>query len=322
MPRIGRNAGYVYAKPPHELTEAADIQNYFTYGKGTSVNPDLKQNVQWATFYLLDSEHNRRGRCVASLHDLRETSGAVAEIMRDNRAVIIEVTASKTTVLRYIECISPRKKALPQFDFDLLTVEDENGETQTAQYVHPIEWDFKATVELYILAAGLVDDFVCDLIMDHWQEALQQGNFELEQECIEAIFESTEDGDTARQFWVDVLKFEGCFSEEDDWHPGVVEMMKDQTDIKGTAPWALTKSAFRRKYQGRTDKDLVAFSKLRGSEAPDFNQIASRLLRTTKKFTEEDQRRYTKRKDRVSDQARELAVKFQAKHEELVQQAE
>jgi hypothetical protein len=203
--RLWRN-GYGACKPPREVTEAADIQNYFNLQR--PIEP--REHEKWTTITALDVHHHPVGSVDIPTKDIRKSSLHYREYLQQVISIDIElIDVSRTTLNRYVDCISPNLRAkLPDYDFPLARFRQEDGSIQREPCVERINWTLGALVDLYCVAAELRDDHVRMLVLDHWLMLSQEVRMpEIDVEELSRLFRSTPYKDPARRFWVDYIYF-------------------------------------------------------------------------------------------------------------------
>lgn len=93
------------------------------------------------------------------------SADVLRELLRDE----VDERVTKTTVLRYINCISPLPLAdFPDYDIDAGPGSRlGNGNYLLGPTVFKIHWTFRQSVDLYLLSAWMDDQHVCDLVVKY-----------------------------------------------------------------------------------------------------------------------------------------------------------
>ncbi|KAF2652911.1 hypothetical protein K491DRAFT_27031 [Lophiostoma macrostomum CBS 122681] len=232
--RLWRN-GYGACKPPREITEAADIHNYFNLKR--PIEP--KEHEKWTTITALNAHQHPVGSVDVLTKDIRNNS----LFYRENLQQVLSmdnamIGVTRTTLTRYVDCISPQLRGkLPEYDFSLSRFRREDGSVQREPCVEKINWTMGALVDLYCVASELVDNHVRMLVLAHWLMLAKENRMpELDVEELSRLFRSIQDTDPGRHFWVDYIYFnqsttagvqwlQDMMIPENGWHYDFVSMM-------------------------------------------------------------------------------------------------
>ncbi|KAF2034039.1 hypothetical protein EK21DRAFT_57206 [Setomelanomma holmii] len=176
------------------------------------MHDDMNEMV---TIEIVDANEQLCGRARIPAHDVRKSSALVAhEIEQKSNLHITLSCPSKAVVDRYVQCISPtRLMSLPN-------------------------WDMSALSELYLVATQLEDEYVRDLVLERWRDTFQQGaEFELDTDDLNYVFQGTEAGDPARQFWAGLVYSGGGTQQiidSGECHGALVVMLEEMiASVKG-----------------------------------------------------------------------------------------
>lgn len=285
--RVLYKDGYGGCKPPHDITQATDIQNYFKLARPIREN----ERARWLTVVVENWRGQPCGNVDVPLQDLRASSAYVAELLEEALKIDLSLqNVGLATLARYVDCISPPKGYLPKYDFALARLQNLEGHVRRKVVVSRISWTGAATVDLYGLATQLNDDRVRNLILEHWRYT----EIEMEQDDINRLFESTESKDPARRFWVAYLRQQQiAVTDDEGWYPALVESVRPNLDLQHnpTNPLGYDNTYFYRLYHhhnhNRQACSLDKSQLLQRSE-PDFKEVARRVLRVARREHPED----------------------------------
>ncbi|KAF2641766.1 hypothetical protein P280DRAFT_541209 [Massarina eburnea CBS 473.64] len=164
---------------------------------------------------------------------------------------------NRIAVERYASCLE-QGRTLPAHDFGL---KENHKSAQSVTYYPtstPIDWDFEAYANLYLVATAFKDDAVRNLVLHRWYHHFQRGEVELyiAIPAMNNFFDKTETDDVARNFWLKALYFSGAkagdrLPDGNVWHEDIVEALKSLEKMKKDAvvyPWHLGIKEFCRDY--------------------------------------------------------------------------
>ncbi|KAH7108694.1 hypothetical protein B0J11DRAFT_586816 [Dendryphion nanum] len=263
--------GYGASRVPAWVKDQADMDNYFNLREPIKDS----ERPEWITIEVHDEFGRTTDSCDVRFADLRASSRLFSDDFNHVLYPDIAVSCGVKTLTRYIDCVSPvRRKALPEFDFEIHAVGDGSGGDQRMQtIVRTVEWNIEDTVSLYSLAAQFKDDHVRCLVLEYWHALLQQNSAtELDATAINQLFFDTEVGDPARSFWVSIIQAQGIqgqFGSPEIWHSSLVAMLAQDTILGVT----IGGDAY---LFGELSEQILECA------PPEFYAIAHRLLRKMK----------------------------------------
>lgn len=189
---------------------ALDIERYFN-----RADPIVdEQRPYWMLFKVKEGITNSAGKPWMStstnavpLSDIQRSSKYVARVLENCLLFEPELEdVSKTTIQRYIQCISPEPRAqLPDFDWRLQRRQI-NGREVLQSSLKVIDWTTESLIDLLKVAALLEDELAIALVVDHWVKLLKAGTLELlDPDSMNFVF-SVDGCSRVRQFWNDVIE--------------------------------------------------------------------------------------------------------------------
>lgn len=177
--------------PNEHLQKSSKRARKLGHGKGLTITP----NEEATLIPVLEEERSR----------MRIPVDAFLEMRSEDKRV------DKTTVLRYLACISPTQlNDLPVYDIDIgPAIRLEDGSYWLGPIVKKIHWTLEESMEMYLFAAWMDDKHVCDLVVKKWYELWREDELSLwDKTRVNAVFRvwehQTEDN-LGPKFWVDVL---------------------------------------------------------------------------------------------------------------------
>jgi hypothetical protein len=161
---------------------------------------------------VYDVHANQLSTVYVRTQDIMKSSAVVAgeRMIATDLSVTLRAFSSEC-VQRYVDCISPvQLHTLPDFAMPRKRERDctlgDAGER--------IVWSFAALVSLYNVATALQDSHVRHLVINRWLEMqIQHSELELDANALHSLFEATEPGDPARNFWAIALYSAGLAKE-------------------------------------------------------------------------------------------------------------
>ncbi|KAH7066857.1 hypothetical protein BKA63DRAFT_571256 [Paraphoma chrysanthemicola] len=186
-----RTGGWV---PPDHVRNKADLDLYLA----SSSTVDAHEVV---TIDIISLTGQACGQVCIPAHIVGRTSAFVSRELEEKHGLHITLACpSKVVIERYMQCISPVR---PQ---------------------SPPDWDGTALAELYVVATKLEDEFVRGLVLERWSVMVGRGGeVELDTAALDCMFNGTEMGDPAREFWAELI----CSCE------GVAEILVESGECHG-----------------------------------------------------------------------------------------
>ncbi|KAL1598755.1 hypothetical protein SLS60_007896 [Paraconiothyrium brasiliense] len=160
----------------------------------------------WVDIRLADSFHRSMGAVSVPTEHLG-TSLAYLEFRKHTNAPEIWLTGvSLLTLQRYVQCLSPiRLWKLPQCDFALRFKDYDRA--MAVSDCNLVDWNFKATLDLYELASQLRDCHVRNLVLEYWRAQLQANDtYEVGLVEMQLLYDRLAIDDPALQFWTQALQ--------------------------------------------------------------------------------------------------------------------
>ncbi|EOA85417.1 hypothetical protein ACJQWK_06452 [Exserohilum turcicum] len=186
--------------PPCGIREQANIQEYM---KSASISHTR------VAIEIVDAHGVSLGSVTADREAIRTSSAVLRGCLDDNTGMKMQLRGPSVDAVRwYIHCVS----------LGMMVDFSKYGNCDSA-----------SLVELYCLATQLGDDHVRELVLHQWQLfAEQNAEMELEIDDLNLLFESTEDGDPARDWWVETVCASGLAGQllEMARHPALATQMR------------------------------------------------------------------------------------------------
>jgi hypothetical protein len=189
------------------------VRNQDVYGHDKLVfavaAPDENEST---AIEIYDPHDNQLSTVYVRTQDLMKSSAVVAGERRTATDISVTLRASSSVcVQRYVDCISPMQlHTLPEF----VMPRKRKCYSTVGNASDRIVWSFAAFVDLYNVATALQDSHVRYLVMNRWLEMqIQHSELELDASALYSLFDATEPGDPARNFWAIALYSAGLAEE-------------------------------------------------------------------------------------------------------------